>query len=77
MPAEGEEAKEDDPEEWIDATLSLGVWVSTWLVSLPLQLGNLPTSSLVLNAETSDNTASTTFPASNESSKADNDISTI
>jgi hypothetical protein len=29
-PVEGEE-EEDDPEEWIDQALSLGLWVSTWL----------------------------------------------
>jgi reverse transcriptase-like protein len=30
LPAEGEE-EEEDPEEWIDHMLSLGLWVHTWL----------------------------------------------
>ncbi len=30
MPAKGEE-EEDNPEEWIDRMLSLGLWVLTWL----------------------------------------------
>jgi hypothetical protein len=29
-PAEGE-AEEDDPEDWIDQALSLGLWVSSWI----------------------------------------------
>ena len=28
---EGEDADEGDPEEWIDHTLSLGLWVNSWL----------------------------------------------
>jgi Integrase zinc binding domain len=43
----------------------------------PLQLGNLPTLSLVLSAEPSVNTTSATFPVSDQSSKADEDISQI
>jgi transposase InsO family protein len=30
-PADGEDEHEDDPEEWIDRTLALGVWVVSWL----------------------------------------------
>jgi Integrase zinc binding domain len=77
MPAKGEDVEEDNPEEWIDTTLSLGVWVSTWLVFSPLQLGNLPTLSLVLSAKPSVNTTLATFPVSDQSSKADEDISQI
>src|SRR5216683_7742645 len=30
-PANGEDNDEDNPEEWIDQTLALGVWVVSWL----------------------------------------------
>jgi hypothetical protein len=30
-PADSEDEHEDDPEEWIDRTLALGVWVVSWL----------------------------------------------
>ena len=32
-PVEGEDEDEDDPEDWIDRTLALGLWVVSWLDS--------------------------------------------
>jgi hypothetical protein len=32
--AEGEDNDEDDPEDWIDRTLALGIWVVSWLDSV-------------------------------------------
>jgi RNase H-like domain found in reverse transcriptase len=77
MPAEGEEAKENDPEKWIDNMLSLGVWASTWLDSLTLQLSNPLPSNLVLSTEALDNSTPTTFPVNSQLSKSEDDISQI
>ena len=32
-PADSKSDDEDDPEEWIDRTLSLALWVSSWMLN--------------------------------------------
>ncbi len=32
-PVDGEDEDEDDPEDWIDRSLTLGIWVVSWLDS--------------------------------------------
>jgi hypothetical protein len=70
-PADGEE-EDDDPEDWIDEALSLGLWVLTWLDASP--------STLVLKAaeapplDDSTSTDSPEFPASDKAHKAEENL---
>ena len=68
-PVEGEDDEEDDPEEWIDNTLSLGVWTATWADKLRT-LGAPPSLSLSVEAHGSPATP-LTFSTSNLSSRAE------
>jgi len=73
-PVEGEE-EEDDPEEWIDHTLSLGLWVSSWLDTpqLPQVLHlSQPSSSPSPTSDTP-----TEFPTSDKTLRAEDDMARI
>jgi len=50
-PALGEE-EHDDPEDWVDSALSLGIWVVSWFDTFPTDAHR--TDALVLSLETSD-----------------------
>jgi len=51
-PAPGE-GEHDDPEDWVDSALSLGIWVVSWLDTFPANSHR--TDALVLALEASDN----------------------
>jgi len=51
-PAPGE-GEHDDPEDWVDSALSLGIWVVSWLDTFPTNSHH--TDALVLALEASDN----------------------
>jgi hypothetical protein len=71
-PVEGEDDEEDDPEEWIDNTLSLGVWTATWANKLRA-LGNPPSLTLTIEAHSLPSTP-LTFSTSDLSSRAELDL---
>jgi hypothetical protein len=70
-PVEGEE-EEDDPEEWTDNALSLGLWVSSWLATPQfaqvLSLAQAPSN----NDPTSDNPEE--FPVSDKALEAEDNL---
>jgi len=76
-PAEGEVDKEDNPEEWIDDTLCLGVWATTWADKLRTELGDTPPThtppTLTLSVEV-DSPIPIFFPSSDKSLKAKADL---
>src|SRR6266702_3187907 len=76
-PAEGEVDKEDNPEEWIDDTLCIGVWATTWADKLRTELGNTPPThtppTLTLSVEV-DSPIPIFFPSSDKSLKAKADL---
>jgi hypothetical protein len=49
-PAPGKEEDDNDPEDWVDSTLTLRTWVVSWLDTSPI---NMPyTDTLVLSLDT-------------------------
>jgi hypothetical protein len=71
QPVEGEE-EEEDPEDWIDEVLSLGIWVFSWLATPQftqvLTLAQAPT------GDDPNSEHLIEFPASEKALKADNDL---
>ena len=80
-PAEGENDEEDDPEEWIDKTLGLGIWATTASAMASFFLGNVSTVSVlsaeVDHSETDHVDHPIEFPPSNKSRDAEAEMMTI
>ena len=77
---EGEDDEEDDPEEWIDKTLGLGIWTSSTSAKLTLLIGNAPVSALSSEVDSSDSThadAPIEFPSSDKSRDAEAEMMKI
>jgi hypothetical protein len=70
-PVEEEDTDEDDLEEWIDATLTLGVWV----LSGPTECS--PHSAFSLSLKGSESTETPTLPSVDHFLKANEDIASI
>jgi hypothetical protein len=70
-PVEGEDADEDDPEDWIDATLALGVWVLSGLAE------RSPHSASSLSLKGSESAETPTLPSTDHFLKANDDIASI
>ena len=69
-PIPGEEEDEDDPEEWIDNILSLGIWIDTWQHEQTLQTQTLkaPLGTPTSTFATSATSQPATQPAANTTS---------
>jgi len=52
------EKEEDDPEDWVDHALSLGIWITSWLGTTSTSA----TATLVLETEGEDNSTQTQWP---------------
>ena len=73
-PAEGEE-EEDDPEEWIDQALSLGLWISSWLLTpQSTQVFALTQASLVNNTAAGDPVE---FPVADKALEAEEHLARV
>ena len=74
-PIEGEDDDDnnDNPKDWIDKALALGIWVESWVSHH--QANSASTSVWTLDTPSSDN--ATTFPPSDNASKVDDHMTTI
>ena len=68
-PVEGEDDAEGDPEEWIDRTLSLSLWATSWL---PTRSG--PLCLLSLSVHSSGDTPAEVFPSATEFRTAEDKV---
>ena len=73
-PAEGED-EDDNPEEWIDSTLSLGLWAVSWVEHQRADLRTLTVG--VLLALPVDDTDAPAFPISDKACKADEHLARV
>jgi hypothetical protein len=73
-PAEGED-EEDDPEEWIDNALSLGLWTNTWLGTQTPRPGS--TSVWTINTSSTPPDDATRFPINDKARKANDEVQQI
>ena len=60
-PVPGEE-EDDDPEDWMDSTLSLGTWVVSWIDAFPADTYRAGPLVLALEANSDDDTIQSSRP---------------
>ena len=74
-PVEGEDDEEEDPEDWIDNALCLGVWAASWANAR--QVKPVFASVWLLGAEDLVEQQADPFPASKKATQADEDLARV